>query len=227
MIRRMTRAKEPTGQTLPKPLLIFRAALPPARVALAGACLAALALGGCATTTTKKTADATPVARAATARESIALGPKAAPGSPAVPPVVLMTHGSARLAVASAARSATPAAASAAIPTPENTFPPAPAAPGQQQGLLTPQQPTNLQGTSIAGLATQPTGVRADATTIYSTSQQMPVADPSATGPVPANLPSRNFNAMTASVYSLRPAAQVIPTPSVSCTTAQGAPISC
>ncbi|WP_105401216.1 hypothetical protein [Neorhizobium sp. T7_12] len=173
---------------------------------LAIVCLSTLTLSGC--TTTKKTADATtPAPRttvAASAKGILAKGILAKGGitasnrraDPAIPK-----------AEAQAAQ-APAATAPAAVPTAENTFPPAPAQPQQA---------------SIAGLATQSTGVRADSGTIFSANPPMAAAAPSGNGPVPANLPRRNFNATTASVYSTPPT-----TPAAACgTDAQGTPLSC
>ncbi|WP_172729971.1 hypothetical protein [Neorhizobium galegae] len=166
---------------------------------LAIVCLSALTLSGC--TTTKKTADATtPAPRttvAASAKGMLAKGGTTASNRRADP------------AVPKAEAQAAPAATvSAAVPTAENTFPPVPAQPQQA---------------SIAGLATQSTGVRADSGTIFSANPPMAAAAPSGNGPVPANLPRRNFNATTASVYSMPPT-----TPAAACgADAQGTPLSC
>jgi hypothetical protein len=170
------------------------------RMTLAIVCLSALALGGC--TTTKNVADATtPAPRTtvpASARGILAKGGTTASNRRADPST---SKASAQQALAPAAT------APAAMTTPENTFPPAPAQPPQA---------------SIAGLATQPTGVRADSGTIFSSNPPM-AATPSGNGPVPANLPRRNFNATTASVYSMQQA-----TPAAACgTDAQGNPLSC
>ncbi|MCQ1852987.1 hypothetical protein [Neorhizobium galegae] len=166
---------------------------------LAIACLSALMLGGC--TTTKKTADATTPAPRTTVPAS-AKGILAKGGTTATNRYVdpAISKGSAQ----QAQTSPTPAA----VPSPENTFPPAPAQPQQA---------------SIAGLATQPTGVRADSGTIFSSNPPMAAAGPSGDGPVPANLPRRNFNATTASVYSTPQA-----TRAAACgADAQGNPLSC
>ncbi|EUB95912.1 hypothetical protein PMI07_002400 [Rhizobium sp. CF080] len=168
---------------------------------LAIACLSALTLGGC--TTMKKTADATtPAPRTtvpASARGILAKGGTTASNR----------HVNPAISKAQQQQAQPPAAtAQAAVPTPENTFPPAPAQPQQA---------------SIAGLATQPTGVRADSGTIFSSNPPMAAAAPSGNGPVPANLPRRNFNATTASVYSAQQA-----TPAAACgADAQGNPLSC
>lgn len=166
---------------------------------LAIACLSALTLGGC--TTTKKTADATTPAPRTTL-------PASAKGVPAKGGATASNrHVDPAIANASTQQAQTPVAP-AAIPTVENTFPPAPAQPQQ---------------TSIAGLATQPTGIRADSGTIFSSNPPMAAAAPSGNGPVPANLPRRNFNATTASVYSAQQAA-----PAATCgADAQGNPLSC
>jgi hypothetical protein len=188
-----------TGHTLPKTLFLCSNV----RTTLAIACLSALTLSGC--TTTKKTADATtPAPRTtvpASARGILAKGGTTASNRYVNPAIAK--------ASAQRAQAAAPAATmSAAVPTPENTFPPAPAQPQQA---------------SIAGLATQPTGVRADSGTIFSSNPPMAAAAPSGNGPVPANLPRRNFNATTASVYSTQQA-----TPAAACgTDAQGNPLSC
>ncbi len=171
------------------------------RMTLAIVCLSALTLSGC--TTTKKTADATtPAPRttvAASAKGILAKGRTTASNrrtDPAVPKVEVQSA------------QAPDATAPAAVPTAENTFPPAPAQPQQA---------------SIAGLATQSTGVRADSGTIFSANPPMAAAAPSGNGPVPANLPRRNFNATTASVYSTPQAL-----PAAACgTDAQGTPLSC
>ncbi len=166
---------------------------------LAIACLSALTLGGC--TTTKKTADATTPAPRTTVPAS-AKGMLAKGGTTAS-----NRHVDPAMSKASAQQTQT-SAVPAAVPTAENTFPPAPAAPQQ---------------TSIAGLATQPTGVRADSGTIFSSNPPMAAAAPSGNGPVPANLPRRNFNATTASVYSAQQAV-----PAAACgADAQGNPLSC
>ncbi len=165
---------------------------------LAIACLSALMLGGC--TTTKKTADATTPAPRTTVPAS-AKGILAKGGTTAASRYV-----DPAIAKGSAQQAQTPAAS--AVPTAENTFPPAPAQPQQA---------------SIAGLATQPTGVRADSGTIFSSNPPMAAATPSGDGPVPANLPRRNFNATTASVYSTPQA-----THAAACgADAQGNPLSC
>jgi len=165
---------------------------------LAIVCLSALTLGGC--TTTKKTADATTPAPRTTV-------PAGARGIPVKGTTASNRHADTLISKAPA-QQAQASAASAAVPTPENTFPPAPAQPQQA---------------SIAGLATQPTGVRADSGTIFSSSPPMAAAAPSGNGPVPADLPRRNFNATTASVYS---APQ--PSPAAACgADAQGHPLSC
>ncbi|CAN7291347.1 hypothetical protein [Neorhizobium sp. LjRoot104] len=169
-------------------------------MALVIACLSALTLGGC--TTSKKTADAaTPAPRTtvpASAKGILAKGGTTASNRHVAP--------AAPKAEAQSAQ-ATAAIAPAAVPTAENTFPPAPAQPQQA---------------SIAGLSTQSTGVRADSGTIFSANPPMAAA-PSGNGPVPANLPRRNFNATTASVYSMPQA-----TPAAACgTDAQGNPLSC
>ncbi len=161
----------------------------------------AMTLGGC--TTTKKTADATTPAPRTMVPESIKGSTLAKGGA---------TASNRRIDPAAAKGAQQQVAAPAmavAGPSAENAFPPAPETPPQ---------------TSIAGLATQPTGVRAGTGTIFSSAPPAPpVADPSARGPVPANLPRRNFNAMTASVYS---AAQ--PAPPAACgTDAQGNAVSC
>ncbi|MFB9952102.1 hypothetical protein ACFFP0_24915 [Rhizobium puerariae] len=167
-------------------------------MALAIAC--ALALSGC--TTTSKTADATAgqpkAAKPASAKGILAKGGTTA-SNLYVDPVVSKAPG----------QQQAQAPAPAAVPAAENAFPPAPAA--QQQA-------------SIAGLATQPTAVRAGIGTIFSANPPMPAAAaPSANGPVPAELPRRNFNATTASLFGLQQ-----PAPAAACgTDERGNPISC
>lgn len=199
---------------------------------LAAACLCALALSSCSTT--KKVADAAspavnaqglPARSGMLAKESMLprdnMLPKdsviakngTAPSSLHVEPVA--ARESAKQAAARPGiQTLTPEQSAALVgklaPSPATeSFPPAPTAPPQQA--------------SIAGLATQPTGVRAESGTIFSSNPPMPTATTGSTGPVPADLPRRNFNAMTASVFSA-PA----PSPAASCgADAQGNPLSC
>lgn len=196
VIRGMMCAKKPTGQPLPKSqfTLNIRPAL------LAATCLCAVTLAGCSTM--KKTADA----------------PQAEPASPASAKGILAKGGAtasnlytdpavSKAAGQAQAQTAQTAPEPAVVPSgAEGAFPPAP------------NQPT-----SMAGLVTQPTGVRAGSGTIFSANPPAPPAEPSASGPVPAELPRRNFNAMASSVYSLQPAA-----PTAACgTDEQGNPVSC
>jgi len=203
---------------------------------LAALSLCALALSGC--NTTKKMADATSPADATPAgtrslptrggmlakegmlakdsappRDSVVAKNGMAPSSLHVDPVASRT--SARQAQAlpgvqtlTSQQAAALVASAPAAAGPESAFPPAPAPVPQ---------------TSIAGLATQPTGVRADSGTIFSANPPAPPVPTGANGPVPADLPRRNFNAMTASVFS---APQ--PMQAAACgTDAQGNPLSC
>ncbi|AXV15330.1 hypothetical protein CYG48_06220 [Neorhizobium sp. SOG26] len=174
--------------------------IPRARLLLVVAGLSLLSLAGC--TSTKKVAEDSP---AASPRNAIpeALKRDLANGGTTVSvarPSPANPEEAARMA----------AVADASASTPEDAFPPAPEQPVQNP---------------MAGLATQPTGVRAGTGTIFSAAPPLPAAtDPSATGPVPANLPRRNFNAMTASVYS---APQAVPATACGVDPQTGAELSC
>lgn len=176
------------------------------------ATLCALSLSGCSMTT--KTADAT-ASTPASARTTIAKSGMTpsnlhadATASRTSAKQAQARPGVQTLSAEQAAALLGAAGSPSPIPAPENAFPPAPA-PAQQ--------------TSIAGLATQPTGVRADSGTIFSANPPAPAVATGANGPVPADLPRRNFNAMTASVFS---APQ--PMRAAACgTDAQGNPLSC
>jgi hypothetical protein len=172
---------------------------PSGRQFLAAAGFSLLILSGC--TTTKKVAEAPASTPRTTIPESLkrdlAKGGTTASNVPQ--PSSGESDGAAQVALA----------AEASTPAPEAAFPPAPEQPPQN---------------SMAGLATQPTGVRAGSGTIFSAAPPVPAAaDPSASGPVPANLPRRNFNAMAASVYS---APQAVPAAGCS-TGSQSSEVSC
>ena len=230
MIRRMTRATRVDGAI---PLQNLSYTHSNVRMMLAAVGICALALSGC--NTTKKVSDTSAPAAGANglparsnmlAKDSMlpkdSVLPKGSvvakngttPSSLHVDPVA--SRDSARqAAVRPGVQTLSPEQAAALVgtlaptPTPASSFPPAPAAPTQQA--------------SIAGLATQPTGIRADAGTIFSATPPAPPVATNANGPVPADLPRRNFNAMTASVFS---APQ--PSPAAACgTDAQGNPLSC
>lgn len=198
MIRGMMRAKEPMGQ--PLPTTKFASNIRWAMLA-AATCLGALTLAGC--NTMKKTADAD--------------GPQVQPASPASAKGILAKGGATASnlyvdpAISKAAGQEAQTAQSApeaatVLPGAEGAFPPAPSQP-----------------TSIAGLVTQPTGVRAGSGTIFSTNPPTPSTEPSASGPVPAELPRRNFNAVASSVYSLQQTA-----PAAACSAdEQGNSVSC
>lgn len=74
-------------------------------------------------------------------------------------------------------------------------------------------RPSMQQPASIAGLATEPTGIRAGRGSIFSAAPPvMPASAPGSAdapddGPMPAMLPRRNFDATTASVFSAPPQA--------------------
>lgn len=172
-------------------------------MALAAASVSALLLSGC--TTTKETAEAG-ISQPETTKPSSAKGILAKGGTTAsnryVDPVISKASGKQQ------AQAQTPPA-STASPN-ESGFPIAPTAP---------------QPSSIAGLATQPTSIRAGSSTIFSSNPpaSAPSTSPSASGPVPAELPRRNFNATTASLFGLQQAV-----PAATCgTDPQGNPLTC
>jgi len=166
---------------------------------LATVCLSALMLCGCSTT--KKTADAAAEAQPSqTAAPASAKGILAKGGTTAangyVDPVISKASRQQQQTQA-AATDAPPAAG--ALPT-------------------TPGQPA-----SIAGLATQPTNVRAGSGSIFSSAPPAAAEPTAITGPVPATLPRRNFNATASSVYSAQQ-----PMPGAGCgNDPRGNPVSC
>lgn len=176
------------------------------------ATLCAVSLSGCSMTT--KTADAT-ASTPASARTTIAKSGMTpsnlhadATASRTSAKQAQARPGVQTLSAEQAAALLGAAGSPSPVSAPENAFPSAPA-PAQQA--------------SIAGLATQPTGVRADSGTIFSANPPAPAVATGANGPVPADLPRRNFNAMTASVFS---APQ--PMRAAACgTDTQGNPLSC
>ncbi|MGK9054210.1 hypothetical protein [Neorhizobium petrolearium] len=167
------------------------------RLTLAIACLSAVMLCGCSTTrkTAEAAAEAAPSqpAKPASARGILAKGGTTASNRYIDP--VISKASEPRLAQAPAANA----------PPPSDAFPPAP------------EQPA-----SIAGLATQPTNVRAGSGSIFSAAPPA-AAEPSGIAPASAELPRRNFNATAASVFSTRQAM-----PAAACgNSQQGTPISC
>lgn len=173
------------------------------RLTLSAASVSALLLSGC--TTTKETAE-TGISQPEATRLTSAKGIVAKGGTTAsnryIDPVISKASGK--------QQTQAPVAAVPPASLDESAFPAAPTAP---------------QPSSIAGLATQPTAIRAGSGTIFSTSSpaSTPSTSPSANGPVPAELPRRNFNATNASLFGLQPAV-----PAAACgTDPEGNPLTC